>query len=74
MKVISDTPGYFQQLGLIEKDINVDGMEVNLNLLFRQALRIVAFMPYAYMLDKYRCKYRGKYWSKQRALDRLLCP
>lgn len=41
-------------MGLIERNVDVYGREVNLNLLFAKALRIVAFLPFAYLLDKYR--------------------
>ncbi len=54
----TETPGYYQQVGLIERSVDVYGKEVNLNLLFAKALRIVAFLPFALMLEKYR-------WAKK---------
>lgn len=48
------TPGYYQQLGLLSKDFDATDEETNVNLLFDMALAKLAFLPFAYTVDKYR--------------------
>eukprot|EP00095_Tigriopus_kingsejongensis_P010159 maker-scaffold575_size133042-snap-gene-0.38 protein:Tk10159 transcript:maker-scaffold575_size133042-snap-gene-0.38-mRNA-1 annotation:"hypothetical protein DAPPUDRAFT_304127" len=48
------TPSYYRRLGLIADDIDITDHETNINLLFAMALHRLAFMPFSYMVDKYR--------------------
>lgn len=47
-------PSYFQRLGLLGDNVDVTDEETNINLLFNMAMTRVAFMPFGYMVDKYR--------------------
>ena len=47
-------PSYFQRLGLLGDDVDVTDPETNINLLFNMAMTRIAFMPFGYMVDKYR--------------------
>ena len=73
---ISATPVHYKLLGLLPEEIDINDEEVNLNALMSQALSAIAFMPYGYLLDKYRWDYyQGKIsdeelncaWVKARA-------
>lgn len=48
------TPSYYQQLGLLDRSIDVTDKETNINMLFNAALSRLAFMPFGYLIDKYR--------------------
>ena len=52
--LFSGTAGYFQRLGLISKDIDATEKETDINILFNMALSRLVFMPFGYLVDKYR--------------------
>jgi peptidyl-dipeptidase A len=45
---------YFQSLGLVGQEVDVTDEETNINLLFGLALDRIAFLPFSYMIDKFR--------------------
>merc|ERR1739838_1289875 len=49
------TSSYYQKLGLLSNDVDVADEETNINILFKMALSRLAFMPFGYLVDKYRC-------------------
>jgi len=49
-----DTGTYYQKLGLLSPDLDISDEETNINILFDMALKRVAFLPFAYLVDKYR--------------------
>ena len=53
MVALSITPEYLQQIGLLDAS-EVPGPEGDLELLMRQALEKIAFMPFGLMMDKWR--------------------
>ena len=48
------TPTYYQSLGLLPRNFDINDEETNINLLFDMALKKLAFMPFGYLVDKYR--------------------
>ena len=48
------TAGYFQRLGLLSNDIDATEKETDINILFNMALSRLVFMPFGYLVDKYR--------------------
>ena len=48
------TAGYFQRLGLLSKDIDATEKETDINILFNMALQRLVFMPFGYLVDKFR--------------------
>jgi len=48
------TASYYQKLGLLSNDVDVADEETNINILFKMALDRLAFMPFGYLVDKYR--------------------
>ena len=55
------TGTYYQRLGLIKDDVDIGDEETNINILFSMALQRLAFMPFGYLVDKYRWDlYSGK--------------
>ena len=48
------TASYYQKLGLLSNDVDVTDEETNINILFSMALQRLAFMPFGYLVDKYR--------------------
>jgi len=48
------TATYFQRLGLLADDVDVEDEETNINILFDMALRRIAFLPFGYLIDKFR--------------------
>ena len=48
------TPSYYQKLGLLSQDVDVTDKETNINILFAMALDRLAFIPFGYLVDKYR--------------------
>ena len=48
------TPNYFQNIGLLDKSIDITDEETNVNMLFDMALDRLAFLPFGYLVDKYR--------------------
>ena len=50
----SGTAGYFQRLGLLSEDVDASDEETEINILLNMALERLAFLPYGYLVDKYR--------------------
>ena len=50
----SGTAGYFQRLGLLSKDVDATDKETEINILMNMAMNSLAFMPFGYLVDKYR--------------------
>ena len=48
------TATYFQKLGLLGEEIDVMDEETNINILFDMALERIAFLPFGYLVDKFR--------------------
>ena len=48
------TATYFQRLGLLDDDLDVNDEETNINILFDMALDRIAFLPFGYLVDKFR--------------------
>ena len=58
--LLSGTAGYFQRLGLLSEDVDATDEQTEINILFNMALERLAFIPYGYLVDKYRWDlYRG---------------
>jgi len=55
------TATYFQRLGLLDESVNVADDETDINILFDMALQRIAFLPFGYLVDKFRWDvYSGK--------------
>ena len=54
LDLLLGTAGYFQRLGLLSKDIDATEKETDINILFNMALSRLVFMPFGYLVDKYR--------------------
>ena len=48
------TATYYQRLGLLDDDLDVSDEETNINILFDMALERIAFLPFGYLVDKFR--------------------
>jgi len=48
------TATYFQRLGLMSAKIDVEDEQTNINILFNMALERIAFLPFGYLVDKFR--------------------
>ena len=55
-------PGYYEQLGLLSPgEVDIHDEETNINLLFSMGLETVAFLPFGYLVDRFRWDlYSGK--------------
>ena len=55
-------PGYYEQLGLLSPgEVDIHDEETNINLLFSLGLDQLAFLPFGYLLDRFRWDlYSGK--------------
>ena len=55
------TATYFQRLGLIGDEVDISDEQTNINILFDMALERIAFLPFGYLVDKFRWYvYSGK--------------
>ena len=54
LSLAAGTASYYQKLGLLSNDVDVTDEETNINILFSMALQRLAFMPFGYLVDKYR--------------------
>jgi len=54
LSIAVGTAGYFQRLGLLSNDIDATEKETDINILFNMALSRLVFMPFGYLVDKYR--------------------
>jgi len=48
------TATYFQRLGLLDENLDVNDEQTNINILFDMALERIAFLPFGYLVDKFR--------------------
>jgi len=48
------TASYYKRLGLIGDQVDIKDKETDINILFENALQRLAFMPFGYLIDKYR--------------------
>ena len=54
------TATYFQRLGLLPASVDVADEDTDINILFDMALERIAFLPFGYLVDKFRWDvYRG---------------
>ena len=55
-------PGYYEQLGLLSPgEVDIHDEETNINLLFSMGLETLAFLPFGYLVDRFRWDlYSGK--------------
>jgi peptidyl-dipeptidase A len=49
-----NTADSYQRLGLMPKDIDFEDEEVNINILLSKALERIVFLPFGYLIDKFR--------------------
>ena len=48
------TAGYFQHLGLLSPDVDATDRETEINILMNMAMESLVFLPFGYLVDKYR--------------------
>ncbi|XP_059351358.1 angiotensin-converting enzyme-like [Daphnia carinata] len=48
------TPKHLKEIRLLDESIPIDDYETSINFLFSMALEKIAFLPFAYLIDKYR--------------------
>ena len=48
------TASYYKRLGLLSDEVDISDKETNINILFNMALAKLVFMPFGYLVDKYR--------------------
>ena len=55
-------PGYYEQLGLLSPgEVDTQDNETNINLLLSMGLETLAFLPFGYLVDRFRWDlYSGK--------------
>ena len=53
-KTTLGTAGYFQHLGLLSKDVDAADQETEINILMNMAMESLVFLPFGYLVDKYR--------------------
>ena len=53
-KTTPGTAGYFQHLGLLSKDVDAADQETEINILMNMAIDSLVFLPFGYLVDKYR--------------------
>uniref|UniRef100_A0A8C6Y8W4 Angiotensin-converting enzyme n=1 Tax=Naja naja TaxID=35670 RepID=A0A8C6Y8W4_NAJNA len=83
MSLSAATPKYLKSLGLLEPTFQEDA-ETDINFLLRQALTIVATMPFTYMLEKWRWmvfadqipkdQWMKKWWEMKREIVGVVEP
>jgi len=49
-----NTADSYQRLGLLDNDIDFEDEEININILMSKALDKIVFLPFGYMIDKFR--------------------
>ena len=49
-----NTATSYQRLGLLSKEVDITDQETNINILFAKALSRIVFLPYGYLVDKFR--------------------
>ena len=48
------TPKHLKEIGLLDQSAVIDDYETSINFLFNMALKKIAFLPYSYILDRFR--------------------
>jgi len=54
LSIAVGTAGYFQRLGLLSNDVDATEKETEINMLFNMAMEKLVFLPFGYLVDKYR--------------------
>ena len=54
LSIAVNTASYFKRLNLLDEDLDDTEKETNINILFNMALSKLVFMPFGYLVDKYR--------------------
>lgn len=49
-----NTPKHLKKIGLLDESTPIDDYETSINFLFAMALNKVAYLPFGYLIDKYR--------------------
>jgi len=65
LALAAGSASYLQQLGLIDADVDILEKETNINILFDNALDSIAFLPFGYLVDKFRWDVYSGITSKQ---------
>ncbi len=63
------TASYFKKLGLLNDTVDDSDYETDINILFNMALQRLTFMPFAYIMDKFR----WDLYSGDISMDNLNC-
>jgi len=63
------TATYFQKLGLLGDDIDIEDEETNINILMDMALQRIAFLPFGYLIDKFR----WDVYSNKTSIENMNC-
>lgn len=63
------TATYFQKLGLLGEDVDIADEQTNINILFDMALERIAFLPFGYLVDKFR----WDVYSGETSLENMNC-
>jgi len=63
------TATYFQRLGLLDDNVDVEDEETNINILLNMALMRIAFLPFGYLIDKFR----WDVFSGETSVDNMNC-
>ena len=48
------TPKHLKEIGLLDESTPIDDYETSINFLLSMALEKIAFLPFGYLIDKYR--------------------
>merc|ERR1712071_452407 len=48
------TPKHLKEIGLLDQSAVIDDYETSINFLFNMALKKIVFLPYSYIMDRYR--------------------
>ena len=54
LSIAVGTASYFKRLNLLDQSVDETEKETNINILFNMALNKLVFMPWGYLVDKYR--------------------
>ena len=54
LSIAVDTADYYKRLGLLGPEVDATDYETEINILMNMALSRLAFMPFGYLMDKYR--------------------
>lgn len=54
MALSVNTPKHLKKIGLLNGSVAIDDYETSINFLLNMALQKVAYLPFSYLIDKYR--------------------